>query len=103
MSHLVVLLEGSVLKDRWPRRGIGLATGSGGGWRGGARRVGTVPPEAVERLREVAALCATALPVASSASLPLAAGDNEVTERHGCPQSYHVARPYVCGDCGDGV
>jgi hypothetical protein len=52
--------------------------------------VGTVPPEALQRPREVAALRATALPVASDALLPLAAGDNEVTERHGCPQSYHV-------------
>jgi hypothetical protein len=26
-----------------------------------------------------------------------------VTERDGCPQRYHVARPCVCGDCGGGV
>lgn len=81
---LVVLLEGSVLKGRWQRRGVGLAAGSGGG-RGRARRAGAAPPEALGCPAEVAALRVAALPVASDASLPLAAGGSEMKEQGGCP------------------
>lgn len=62
--------------------GVGLAAGGGGR----RRRVGIVPPEALERPREVATLCSDALPfVASDASPPLTAGEDAVLERDGGP------------------
>lgn len=98
-SHLVILLKGRVLEGWRLPRAVGLAAGSGGG-RSGA---GSVPPEALERLREVAALHPAALPAAGAgdASLSVAAGDEEAVERDGRPRRYHVL-VVGYGPCGRG-
>jgi len=63
-------------------RGFGITASSGGGWK--RRNPGAVPPEALERLREVAAL---RFPFASpDTSPPLADGDDAVVERDGGPR-----------------
>lgn len=87
--HLIVLLEGSVLEYWRLPRGFGLTAGGGGAGSGRGRRMGpgTVPPEALERLRELVARRAAAPPFAApDASPPLAAGDDAVVERDGGPR-----------------
>lgn len=83
MLNLIVLLEGSVLEYRRLPRGFGLAAGGkAGSGRRRRRDRGTVPPEALERLGELAARRATAPPLAApDASPPVAAGDDAVVER----------------------
>jgi len=84
LLNLIVLLEGSVLEYYWCLpRGFSITAGSGGSsWT--RKDPGAVPPEALERLREMAPL---RLPFASpDTSPPLAAGDDAVVERDGGPR-----------------
>lgn len=53
-------------------------------------RPGTVPPDALERLHQLAARRAAATPFAApDASPPPAAGDDAVAERDGSPRGQH--------------